>query len=379
MTDDREPEPATSDPDVVETLRRLGIAPGAIQRAMERGDPEGAIFDAVLLPGREGRVVSASEIAAAGGLSVTEIVTVIESFGLRAPDPAQSAFTREEADVFIELASLRDVWQPDLTVQVARVYGRLLARIALAEVELFRTHVEPGLRKREGDRLESLRAVQSAVSRLLPLADRLLVAGHRRWLEYELDQAVVREAETGAGVRRLPGAVRVAVLFCDLKDFTAYADREGDEAAVAVLDRLTEVVTRERGEGLRMIKSIGDGYMLCYRQAVEAVAAGARMIAAMRTSPGPGVHASVHQGEAIAREGDYFGGAVNITARLLAAAGRHELVATKPVVGATEGRFAWEPRGALRIRGVSEPVEGYRLLAPATGAEGDRPPATPRG
>jgi class 3 adenylate cyclase len=46
------------------------------------------------------------------------------------------------------------------------------------------------------------------------------------------------------------------------------------------------------------------------------------------------VHASVHVGTAIARDGDYFGGAVNLTARLLGAAGRDELVATRPVVEA---------------------------------------------
>jgi adenylate cyclase len=154
----------------------------------------------------------------------------------------------------------------------------------------------------------------------------------------------------------------VGFLFCDLKDFTAYAEREGDEAAVSAVERLATVVTRARGEGMRLMKSLGDGYMLCYTDAVQAVGAGTRIVEAMSTAAGPRAHASVHEGAAISREGDYFGGAVNLAARLLTAAGQDELVGTTATVQATESVFAWESRGSRRIRGISEPVEVFRLL-----------------
>jgi len=64
---------------------------------------------------------------------------------------------------------------------------------------------------------------------------------------------------------------------------------------------------------------------------------------------------------ALYREGDYFGKAVNLAARLLGQAGRGELVASEAVARATEGRFDWEHLGSRRIRGLSEPVEAYRL------------------
>ena len=114
--------------------------------------------------------------------------------------------------------------------------------------------------------------------------------------------------------------------------------------------------------------------MISYTEASEAVAAGSRIIAAMGDGDTPGVHASVHRGTAIAREGDYFGGAVNIAARLLAVAGRDELVATGSVVEACPDSLPWEPLGAHLVRGVREPVEVFRLLS------GPSPPeATPRG
>jgi adenylate cyclase len=348
--------------DVVATLRELGIPADAIQRAVESGDPERAIFEAVLMPAVASRTHSASDIESAGGLPVAEIIAMMEAFGLPGLDPAKPAFTNEEARVFRELASFQDVWPLDLRLQLSRVYGRLLARIAHTEVQLFRTYVEPRVGADAEHGLDRLRAVQATVARLLPLADLLVTGVHRRWVEHELRQAAVVRAEAGVGGDRLPGGVDVTVLFCDLKDFTAYTDLAGDAAAVRAIDQLTEVVMRERGEHAWLIKSIGDGYMLCYPTAEGAVTAGTRIVAAMRDADGPGVHASVHRGTAIAREGDYFGSAVNLAARLLSAAGQHELVATISVVNATGGSFLWEATGLLRLRGFSDPIEAFRLV-----------------
>jgi adenylate cyclase len=345
--------------DVVRSLLELGIPQAAIDRAVKRGDPEGAIFDSVLLPGIAQRTVSAAEIEAAGGLEVGEIQAMIDAFGLPPPEPRQPAFTPEEARVFTELRHVRDVWPDELALQVSRVYGRMLARIAQTELQLFRTYVEPRLRAETDDPLVALGMVQSAFARLLPLTEPIILGVHRRWFEHELAQAAVQEVETGSGAH-LPGAVEVAFLFCDLKDFTAYAEDEGDLAAVQAIDRFVEIVTRERG-GFRFMKALGDGAMLAYGEAGEAVEAGARIIEGMRAERMPGVHASVHYGVAILREGDYFGGAVNLAARLLTVAGRDELMATRPVVESGDGRFEWEPAGAVRVRGVTEPVPVFRL------------------
>jgi adenylate cyclase len=347
--------------DVVETLRALGIPEEAIARAIERGDPEGAIFEAVLMSAIAERTVTAAEIERRGGLPVDQTGMLVEAFGLRPPPPDEPAFTPEEAEVFIELRRLQEVWPPELGIQLARVYGRLLARIAQTGIQLFRLYVEPRLRADDPDRLAGLRAVQEAFARLLPLADPLLTGVHRRWIEHELAQAAVSEAETGAGADALPGTVKVAFLFCDLKDFTAFAHSEGDAAAVEAIDRFAATVVRERGDEFRMMKSLGDGFMLAYGDARPAVAAAARIIEAMREPGTPGVHASAHQGVAVAREGDYFGSAVNLAARLLGAAGRDELMATRPVVERSGDGFAWEPAGERKVRGVSEPVEVFRL------------------
>ena len=346
---------------VARMLRRLGVAPDAIQRALAGGDPERAILDRVVMPSVAERTINARDLEALGGPPAVEVVAMMAAMGWPQLDAATPAFTTEEASAFVELEAFRDVWPLELRLQLLRLYGRLLARIAQTEVQLFRTHIEPRLSSSSKGPLEGLSTLEAAVARLLPLADVVIKSVHRRWLEHELTQAAVLRAETSVGDDRLPGAVEITVLFCDLKDFTAYTDVAGDAAAAEAVDRLTEVVVHERGDRFRLMKSIGDGYMLCYLTPKEAVTAGAGIVTAMDVADGPGVHASVHSGRAIVRGGDYFGSAVNLTARLLDTAGRHELVGTKPVVDATSGAFSWEPVGTRQMKGFNDPVEVFRL------------------
>ena len=356
-----------SDPGDVKTvaaLLELGVRPDAMRRALERGRLEDAIFDAALDPERAARTVTPAQIEARGGVPAEEVALLMQTAGLPAPGPDDPSFTEEEAQMFIEVARLREVWPPDLGLQVSRVAGRALARIAQTQVQLFRLHVEPRLRAESGDRVTALPNVHWAFERLLPLATPYLAALHRRLFERELAVVAVREAEARAGGEVLPGASEVAILFCDLKDFTAYADREGDEAAIEVIESLATIVTEECHDG-RVVKGLGDGYMLAFAEVGAAVDTGWRVVERRRDAEGPGVHASLEYGVAVARDGDYFGTTVNVAARILAAAGRDELVATAAVAQATGTAFDWEDGGARRVRGVSEPVGLCRLIGPA--------------
>lgn len=356
-----------SDPGDVQTvaaLLALGVRPDAMRRALERGRLEDAIFDAVLDPERAARTVTPAQIEERGGLPADEIALLIQTAGLPPPGPDDPSFTQDEAQLFVEVARLREVWPPDLGLQVSRVAGRALARIAQAQVQLFRLHVEPRLRAESGDRVAALPDVHWAFERLLPLATPYLAALHRRLFERELTEIAVREAEARAGGEVLPGASVVAILFCDLKDFTAYADREGDEAAIEVIETLARIVTEECRNG-RVVKGLGDGYMLAFADVGDAVDTGWRVVERRRDAEGPGVHASLDHGVAVARDGDYFGTTVNVAARILATAGRDELMATTAVAQATESAFDWEDAGTKHVRGVTEPVGLRRLVGPA--------------
>jgi class 3 adenylate cyclase len=346
--------------DIGDVLRTFGVPEDAIALALERGDALGAFFETLPLRGAAGRTVSAAEIEAGGGMPADNIARLMQAFGLPGAAPDEPTFTQEEADVLGELWRQRDVWTFELSIQIARVYGRLLARIAHASVQLWFSVVEPRVQAAAPDERARVLTASEGFERLLPIADTLLVGVHRRWVEREAAQIAVRNAELGRGGDALVGSVEVSFLFCDLKDFTAFADRQGDDAAVRIIDRFTAVVTREQGPDARLTKLLGDGFMCAYPSPELAVEAGARIIDGMSAPGQPGVHASVHHGRAIPREGDYFGAAVNLTARLLGAADRDELVATRPVVElATD--FEWTPAGTVRVRGIAADVEVFKL------------------
>lgn len=346
---------------IIEDLVELGVPPEAIRRAHERGRVDEAIFEAVLDPTRNRRTISAAQIEAEGGLEVDEIRLIMLTFGLRSPEPDEPYFTPEEAEVMRRFGELRDFWPPEVYLQVTRVYGQALAHIAQTEIHAFRLHVEPGLRAGAGGSMSALAAVHSAFGSLLPLADPMLTGVHRRRVEHELAQEVVREAEARTPEGVLPGAVEVTLAFVDLSDFTAYADSRGDLLAVEVVETFARAVTAELGDAGRVLKALGDGYMLSFPDSAAAVGACVRIIERMHGDETPGVHASVHQGVALYREGDYFGGAVNLAARLLGLAGDGELVASAAVVDATAAEFDWGTRHSRRVRGFSDPIEYARL------------------
>ena len=354
---------APDDVETVAALLELGVPTRAMRRALERGRLEDAIFDAVLDPERAQRTVTPVEIEARGGLPVAEIQLLMQTAGLPPPAPDEPSFTEEETELFLEVARLREIWTPELGLQVSRVAGRSLARIAHTQVQLFRLYVEPRLRAESGDTLASLPEVHWAFERLLPLATPYLMSLHRRLFEKELTEIAVREAEARSGGEALPGAAEVAILFCDLKDFTAYAEREGEGAAINAIEDLASIVTEECRNDGRVVKGLGDGYMLSFSDPHHAVDTGWRVIERRRESDGPGIHASLHQGVAIAHDGDYFGTVVNVAARILGAARRDELMATEVVAEATP-EFDWQHAGGSYIRGVPETIDLYKLVGP---------------
>ena len=346
--------------DIVRTMLDMGVSGEAIRRAHALGRIDDAIFELVLDPARAQRTITARQIEERGGLTVPETQLVALSFGLPVPEPDEPYFSSDEGAALQRFGELREIWPAEVYLQIVRLYGQSLGRIAETEANLFRLHVARSLHER-GERVDTLPAVHEAFSQLLPLADPLLLGVHRRRIEHAFAQAAVREAEAVTPEGLLPGAVEVTLLFCDLKDFTEYTDVHGDGAAIAAVERLASAVTQELGAHGHVVKMLGDGFMLSFPDPGEAVECFSRLTERMRASDSIGVHGSVHHAVALYREGDYFGRAVNLAARLLAVAERDVLVATKPVVEATADRYRWQPRGTTPIRGASAPVEIYAL------------------
>jgi adenylate cyclase len=150
-------------------------------------------------------------------------------------------------------------------------------------------------------------------------------------------------------------------LFADIAGFTALTETHGDEQAAIVVERFCDAVTRELPAfGAMHVKTIGDALMLRIPDPAQAVLLGLRIaLDVMRGHRAPAVRVGLHHGPAIERDRDYFGAAVNLAARVSAAATGGEVLLTghtAALAGNVEG-VRYESRGCPPLRNVREPVE----------------------
>jgi adenylate cyclase len=74
----------------------------------------------------------------------------------------------------------------------------------------------------------------------------------------------------------------------------------------------------------------------------------------------------VHHGDALYRDGDYYGREVNQAARVVARASGGEVLVTRAVVNAAENAdgLAFERIGEVGLKGFSQPTEIFQAMHP---------------
>jgi class 3 adenylate cyclase/YHS domain-containing protein len=150
-------------------------------------------------------------------------------------------------------------------------------------------------------------------------------------------------------------------LFADIAGFTALTEAHGDEEAATLIDRFCGEVGEVLPDyGAELVKSIGDAVMLRVPSPAAAIELGLHLAHDMLGDHGmPAVRVGMHHGAALCRDGDYFGAAVNLAARVSALAAGGEVLATAHT-GSVAGPVAgvlYESRGRHALKGISEPVE----------------------
>jgi class 3 adenylate cyclase/YHS domain-containing protein len=162
-------------------------------------------------------------------------------------------------------------------------------------------------------------------------------------------------------------------LFADLAGFTALTEVHGDEEAAdlaavffeAIRDLLDSHAAHE-------VKTIGDAVMLSCSDARRAVELGLRIVEEFRAHPDfPAVRVGIHTGPAVERHGDWFGAAVNLAARVSAAASGGQVFLTEWTLNAAGElpRVEVQSEGEQRFRNIVRPTKIYRALRRGERAE----------
>jgi predicted ATPase/class 3 adenylate cyclase/Tfp pilus assembly protein PilF len=165
----------------------------------------------------------------------------------------------------------------------------------------------------------------------------------------------------------------VTFLFTDIEGSTRLWEQhpEGMKQALARHDALIqEIITGRDGH---IFKTIGDGVYAVFPSAAAALDAARatqqQLAAESWTIPGGlRVRIALHTGTAEARDGDYFGPALNRTARLLAAGHGGQILiseATKALVADDlPPEVTLQDRGRFRLKDLSRPEQIFQIVAP---------------
>ena len=168
-------------------------------------------------------------------------------------------------------------------------------------------------------------------------------------------------------------------MFTDIVGFTEFTALRGDAEALALLSTQERLVRLELGSRGRIVKELGDGLMLWFSDACDAVTTGIalqeRFDAQSAASDLPlWVRIGVHAGRQMRRGEDLVGHDVNVAARIVQLAGPGEVVVSEATVERVGGRLpgvTFDELGPAVMKGIPGPVVLYRALpAPGEGREG---------
>ncbi len=156
-------------------------------------------------------------------------------------------------------------------------------------------------------------------------------------------------------------------LFMDLVGFTALTAERGDGDAADVAQRFYGQVRTLLGRhDVEEIKTIGDAMMLRCEDPRAGVDLGVQLSERVHGSADiPPVRVAVHTGTAVHRDGDWYGNAVNVAARLCSVAGGGEVLVSddaRAAAGSLDGVELGE-RQLHWLKNVPEPVVTWSASA----------------
>jgi class 3 adenylate cyclase len=158
-------------------------------------------------------------------------------------------------------------------------------------------------------------------------------------------------------------------LFADLRGYTEFVERHGDKAASDLLSTYRTLVRAAVAEfkGAE-IRTEGDGFYVVFPSPSSAIRCGLAILEEAATSTpaasGPlPVGIGIHAGETEDSAEGFVGSAVNIAARVCAAAGPGELLVTETVrsLVRTSMPLAIESRGRRHLKGIREPIALFAI------------------
>jgi adenylate cyclase len=361
---------------------RWTVAAAAQARVVARMRERGYSLEDLKEAGREGRLafgfteelfsdaderrLSVEEVAAETGLEPELVERILVILGT--PVDRRRDVGPEDAAALRHCARVLDAGFPLVAfLQLVRVYAQSMRRIAEAEVRLFHLYVHEPLIRDAVPELEMAEEMGELAADILPLATPLTEYLHQRYLRFFVEQDVVGHMEADATAVDTAeielGHVHVSLCFIDLTGFTRYTEEEGDIEALDLVESFVASVEATLPREATIVKTIGDEVMIVSPDPLSLTEWAVDFLARFEQRPQPRV--GIHYGDAVYRDGDYFGGQVNLAHRIVNRALAGEVLVTDAVCGALAGsdRLQSEGIGRVSLKGFPSPTELFVVRA----------------
>ena len=162
-----------------------------------------------------------------------------------------------------------------------------------------------------------------------------------------------------------------AILLADVVGYSRLMNADEAGTHVAVTNYTKDLIKPKVAEhGGRLIRTMGDGFLVEFDSAADAVSCGLEIQKGLRTDDARAggdrriwLRIGINTGDVIADDHDIYGNSVNIAARLEGLAEPGEVYVTRTVRDQLEGHpgLSFEYRGERRVKNIKTPVRVYRV------------------
>jgi adenylate cyclase len=165
-------------------------------------------------------------------------------------------------------------------------------------------------------------------------------------------------------------ATEASVLFADVSGSTKLYETAGDAIAHAAIEKCVNLM-RERTVAAkgRVIKTIGDEVMSAFATADHAADAAIEMQSAIAELPPVGttqmgIRIGFNHGPVVERDGDVFGDAVNLAARLAGVATKGQIITARDTVMLMSPMLKAATRAitTIQVKGKAQEIQVYELI-----------------
>ena len=342
-------------------LQDQGVPAGDIAAASAEGPKALHLLavNRVLLP--QGRDYTLETAAERAGITVDEARRLWRAMGFPDLDPGERAFADADVELFKAVRSMVDegVTNPEAALQVARVTGQCLARIAEAQIGTLRDAIEQPLRAADASDREIAERITEVADQSLPGLESILVRVWRRQLFVAAERAAASRYDLGTGGETL------GVGFADLVGFTETSEMLDDDELAQLIGRFEAIAfDSAAAHNARVVKIVGDEVMFVTPDPCEAATMAADLVDACATDTiVPDVRVGLAHGTVVPLEGDFFGPTVNVASRLVELARPASVLASDDFHNAVNGSpaFVWKKLRLKRLKGIGRvPVWSLR-------------------